>query len=125
MTENDAAYSIIEADSPIVIIDFSELSSPRSSLGVQLSAAFGLDGLGILCVRGVPGYVRARSRLLPLARTFAKLGDSVKVCGQFALILRMNSIIRVELEFILALNDLLAKLSLLIECDLLYFGTTH
>ncbi len=33
--------------------------------------AYGPDGLGILTVAGVPGFVELRQRLLPLAQAFA------------------------------------------------------
>jgi hypothetical protein len=73
-----------ESISQIVILDYNDLSSPGSFLGEQISAAFGSDGLGLLCVRGVPGYIQARSRLLPLAQKFAVLDDTVKVCEGYA-----------------------------------------
>lgn len=83
MTDQDIR-DLRESITQMVILDYNDLSSPGSSLGEQISAAFGSDGLGLLCVRGVPGYVRARSRLLPLAQNFAVLDDTVKVCEGYA-----------------------------------------
>lgn len=40
--------------------------------------AFGDDGLGILCIRGIPGYAQLREALLPLAQQFAELPEEVK-----------------------------------------------
>lgn len=85
MIENDVGCSNPDSSFPIVILDFNDLSSTGSSLGPQISAAFGRDGLGLLCVRGVPGYEQARCRLLPLARKFAELDSVVKVCRKFML----------------------------------------
>lgn len=36
-----------------------------------LTQAYGPDGLGLLTVAGVPGFVELRQRLLPLAQAFA------------------------------------------------------
>lgn len=47
-------------------------------LSAQIAEAFGVDGLGILTVSGVPGLAPLRERLLPLARTFARLPTDVK-----------------------------------------------
>lgn len=83
MTESNVGCSNLDSSLPIVILDFNDLSSTGSFLCPQISAAFGRDGLGLLCVRGVPGYEQARSRLLPLARKFAELDTVVKVCREF------------------------------------------
>ena len=47
-------------------------------LSADIERAFGVDGLGILTVSDVPGLMEARSRLLPLASTFAALPDATK-----------------------------------------------
>jgi hypothetical protein len=65
----------------VVIIDYENLLSEGFSSAVfdKIASAYGEDGLGILCVRGVPGYPKSRANLLPLARGFAALDDSIKV----------------------------------------------
>ena len=37
-------------------------------LSKEIETAYGPDGLGILAVRGVPGYQEARKEMLPLAQ---------------------------------------------------------
>lgn len=69
----------VEVTSPIVILSHSDLTDVTSSIKEKISTAFGSDGLGILFVQGVPGYVKARSRLLPLARKFTELDPVIQV----------------------------------------------
>ena len=47
-------------------------------LSAEVEKAFGVDGLGILTVSGVPGLAETRESLLPLASEFAALPDEVK-----------------------------------------------
>jgi isopenicillin N synthase-like dioxygenase len=47
-------------------------------LTAQIEAAFGIDGLGILTVSGVPDLERLRAALLPLAREFATLPEAAR-----------------------------------------------
>eukprot|EP00928_Gymnodinium_smaydae_P005965 TRINITY_DN12070_c0_g2_i1.p1 TRINITY_DN12070_c0_g2~~TRINITY_DN12070_c0_g2_i1.p1 ORF type:complete len:404 (+),score=84.26 TRINITY_DN12070_c0_g2_i1:72-1283(+) len=54
----------------VIILEYSDLLAGKD-LTAQVAAAFGPCGLGILAVRGVPGLVEARRRLLPLARELA------------------------------------------------------
>lgn len=63
----------------VEIIDYDDLIAPELSLNEKISFAFGADGLGILFVRGVPGYLDARSHLLPLAKKFSTLDVAVQV----------------------------------------------
>lgn len=69
----------VEVTTPIVILSHYDLTDVNSSLKEKISTAFGSDGLGILFVRDVPGYVSARSRLLPLARKFTELDPIIQV----------------------------------------------
>jgi len=61
-----------EAGAEVVIIDFADLEAGMD-LTSKLAAAFCEGGLGLCAVRGVPGFAAARRRLLPLARTLARL----------------------------------------------------
>ena len=63
----------------VEIIDYDDLVAPELSLNAKISSAFGADGLGILFVRGVPGYLDARCQLLPLAKKFSILDVAVQV----------------------------------------------
>jgi hypothetical protein len=72
----------VEITSPIVILSHCDLTDINSSIKEKISTAFGSDGLGILFVRGVPGYVNARSRLLPLARKFTELDQIIQVISK-------------------------------------------
>ena len=69
--------SIISA--AVEIIDYDDLVAPELSLNTKISSAFGADGLGILFVRGVPGYLDARCQLLPLAKKFSVLDVAIQV----------------------------------------------
>jgi hypothetical protein len=65
---------------PVVMLEWEELTAPVTSpaLLAKLEAAYGYDGLGILAVRGIPGYVPARAAALPQAHAFGSLPDAVK-----------------------------------------------
>jgi hypothetical protein len=43
----------------VVVLDWSELSGVRD-FNEEIRSAFGVDGLGILCVKNVPGLTEAR-----------------------------------------------------------------
>jgi isopenicillin N synthase-like dioxygenase len=47
-------------------------------LTAEIGRAFGYDGLGLLTVRGVPGFEARRQALLPLSREFARLPEPTK-----------------------------------------------
>jgi hypothetical protein len=57
----------------VVTVSYAALSDPSADLSAAIEAAFGLEGLGIVAVDGVPGYAEARSSLLPLAARLAAL----------------------------------------------------
>jgi isopenicillin N synthase-like dioxygenase len=65
---------------PAVTVDYSALQGDPGPLRAAIAEAFGSDPhcLGIIVVKGVPGVVEARRRLLPLAATFAQLPDADK-----------------------------------------------
>ena len=50
----------------------------EEDLGAQIEEAFGVSGLGIIAVKGVPGLEPKRQALLPLAAKFAALPEEVK-----------------------------------------------
>ena len=66
-----------------VVVDFESLPSSASAPAPEalldaVARAFGPGGLGLIVVRGVPGYAEARRECLPFARRFATLPDEVK-----------------------------------------------
>ncbi len=60
------------------VLEYSSLDELSAARLSQIGDAFGEHGLGFLVVRGAPGYVAARRRLLPLIREFALLPEDVK-----------------------------------------------
>ncbi|KAL6782332.1 hypothetical protein ACKKBG_A06380 [Auxenochlorella protothecoides x Auxenochlorella symbiontica] len=56
-----------------VCIEYSHLIDQAHDLSTDLLRAFGRDGLGLILIRGVPGFRAARQRLLPLARRLSEL----------------------------------------------------
>eukprot|EP01117_Protostelium_nocturnum_P020393 TRINITY_DN9148_c0_g1_i1.p1 TRINITY_DN9148_c0_g1~~TRINITY_DN9148_c0_g1_i1.p1 ORF type:complete len:372 (+),score=125.40 TRINITY_DN9148_c0_g1_i1:66-1181(+) len=62
----------------VVVIPYEDLVREDSDLSGLIERAFGFDGIGILAVRGVPGFVEKRKALLPLSQKFATLPDAVK-----------------------------------------------
>lgn len=60
------------------ILDYADLKS-SANLTREIEAAYGKTGLGILFVKNIPGYITARSNLLPQAYRLARLpADSLK-----------------------------------------------
>ena len=58
----------------IVILDYVDVvSSPTSATIAAIEKAFGVTGLGLILVRGVPGFIEARAAALPHSFTFASL----------------------------------------------------
>jgi len=74
-----ADVNYVSKESPVVILEYKDLVDESKDLSSALSAAYGSNGLGLLVVRGVPGYVEARAKLLPLARQFAQLPEEAKL----------------------------------------------
>lgn len=56
----------------VVVLEYEDLVNGKD-LTDQIASAYGKDGIGLLTVRGVPGLIEARGRLLPLAQKFATL----------------------------------------------------
>lgn len=61
----------------IVEISYEDLLSGKD-LTASIAEAYGFDGIGLLTVSGVPGLLEARGNLLPLARRFATMDESVQ-----------------------------------------------
>ena len=61
-------------------VDYSALAEPAPSPSLldAIAAAFGPAGLGLIVVRGVPGYSAARAACLPFAHRFATLPEAVQ-----------------------------------------------
>jgi len=57
----------------LIIIDYEDVASSKVDLSVQLERAFGSSGLGIVAIRGVPGFLNAKQKFLPKAHTLAHL----------------------------------------------------
>lgn len=72
MSEFDAvkAYDVVQ-------LDYEDLRNGKD-LTAEIARAYGFDGVGVLTVKNVPGFVEARDRLLPLSRKFALLPEEVK-----------------------------------------------
>ena len=68
---------IIVSMSNVVTLDYNRLVA-GDDLSEDIGVAFGVDGLGILTVANVPTWEEKRRALLPLARQFADLPESVK-----------------------------------------------
>jgi len=64
-----------------VVLDWNDLQSDATSKTMMesISTAFGPSGIGLLLVKGVPGYPEARQRLLPLGTRFAQLPEQVRL----------------------------------------------
>ena len=60
-----------------ICIEYKQLLS-NEDLSLQISHAYGSTGLGILAVKGIPGYSDKRNKLLPIARELALLSQKIK-----------------------------------------------
>lgn len=61
----------------VVELTYSDLVAGKD-LSAEIKQAYGPDGLGILTVSGVPGYMEKRKALLPLAQRVANMTDEQK-----------------------------------------------
>eukprot|EP00978_Attheya_sp_CCMP212_P001145 scaffold2373_cov53-Attheya_sp.AAC.4 len=56
-------------DGGLVIVDYAEIVqdplSTHTLLGPKLAQAFGSDGMGLIAIRNVPGFVASKRALLP------------------------------------------------------------
>jgi hypothetical protein len=57
----------------LVILTFEEVTNPSADLSDKVGKAYGPGGLGVIAIRGIPGFVEAKSGMLPLAHTLAHL----------------------------------------------------
>jgi len=65
----------ITGEVDLVVFDYAQISDETQDLSAQIEKAYGPEGYGICIVKGIPGYVEARAKLLPLA---SKLGNLPK-----------------------------------------------
>lgn len=63
----------------LVVLDYAEVVNPEADLSDRIEEGWGYDGLGLLCVAGVPDHAEQRAQLLRLAHSFATLPDDVKL----------------------------------------------
>jgi len=61
-----------------VIVSYEAVKDPNTNLSNEIEEAFGLSGLGLIVVKGIPDFPKLRQNLLPLSSEFAKLPNSVK-----------------------------------------------
>lgn len=57
----------------VITVDWKELCDPTVELGEKIKEAFGLDGLGVIAVRGVPDWEALLTQTLPLAHDLVTL----------------------------------------------------
>ncbi|MBF5044880.1 isopenicillin N synthase family oxygenase [Aggregicoccus sp. 17bor-14] len=65
------------AQDAVVTLDYAALAG-GADLSEQIAQAYGAEGIGLLVVRGVPGFAELRQGLLPLGFEFAALPTAVK-----------------------------------------------
>lgn len=73
MTEQNKEKSAV---GNLVIVDYRDLmhtSNNQEQLQEKLARAFGVDGIGIIGIRNVPGFVEAKIELLSLAHSLSSL----------------------------------------------------
>ena len=68
------------SNAEVIILEWQDLTSSdetssSSTIAKKLHQAFGPTGLGLVAIRGVPGFVQAKQAFLPLAHTLAHLPD--------------------------------------------------
>lgn len=64
------------ASDRVIVVSYDDLASSSTDLSTQLERAFGsstVHNLGLIAIRGVPGFVDAKRRFLPLAHGLAHL----------------------------------------------------
>jgi isopenicillin N synthase-like dioxygenase len=67
----------IETKDGVVTLEYAALAA-GADLSAAIAQAYGPEGIGLLVVRGVPGFVALRQGLLPLGFHFAALPTDVK-----------------------------------------------
>jgi isopenicillin N synthase-like dioxygenase len=68
---------VVETQDGVVLLEHADLAA-GVDLGASIERAFGPEGIGLLVVRGVPGFPELRQALLPLGHRFASLPHAVK-----------------------------------------------
>ena len=61
-----------------IFISYEDLTSNSKDIIDSIKLAFGSDGLGLIIVKGVPGYSEARANCLPLGYKFGNLSEEIK-----------------------------------------------
>ncbi|GBG33805.1 Hypothetical Protein FCC1311_100282 [Hondaea fermentalgiana] len=61
----------------LVVIDYEALVDKDRDVKALIEEAYGADGLGVLAIRNVPGFVEARDAALPQGHALAHAGDKV------------------------------------------------
>lgn len=75
MTEHNKGNSVVGS---LVIVDYQELTNPANmdkQLREKIESAFGVNGIGIIGIRNIPGFVEAKGELLSLAHSLANLPE--------------------------------------------------
>jgi isopenicillin N synthase-like dioxygenase len=62
----------------VIELDYNDLLDETKDFSKEIETAYGFDGIGVLTVKNVPGFMEARQKLLPIARKFALLPEEVK-----------------------------------------------
>ena len=57
----------------LVILDYNEVINEESSLNDKIEKAYGPGALGVIAIRGIPGFIEAKQKLLPQSHTLAHL----------------------------------------------------
>ena len=59
----------------VVIIDYADLQQDDSSgkLLAAIEQAYGKDSIGLMAIRNVPGFLKAKAALLPMAHTLVRV----------------------------------------------------
>lgn len=60
-----------------MVLDYNDLVA-GVDLTDSIEAAFGLSGLGLLCVKNVPNFLELRNKILPMSSRYCLLPMSVK-----------------------------------------------
>ena len=60
----------------LVVLNYEEVIDEKSDLNERIGKAFGPGALGVIAIRGIPGFLEARDRLLPQAHTLSHLPSS-------------------------------------------------
>lgn len=78
-TGDVSSFDLAERVRPVTI-DYTDLINPECSITVidRIEEGLGTDGLGIIGIRNVPGFVEKRERLLPLASRLCLMPEHIQ-----------------------------------------------